>query len=73
MSVGGGCCCHWCRYWRHHLPHHVEPVVVWVSFGWAVRVVDSIMLALLIYAGVTTKEFAPRRQKNLFLPQASSR
>lgn len=38
-----------------------------VGFGWAVRVVGFLMLALLAYAGVTTKEFAPRRQNQLFL------
>lgn len=38
-----------------------------VGFDWAVRVVGFIMLALLVYACLTTKEFAPRRQKELFL------
>lgn len=41
-----------------------------VGFGWAVRVVGFIMLALLAYAGIVTKEFAPRRKKNIFLPGA---
>lgn len=41
-----------------------------IGFGWAVRVVGFIMLALLVYASITTKEFAPRRQKDLFLPKA---
>lgn len=41
-----------------------------IGFGWAVRVVAFIMLALLIYASITTKEFAPRRKKDLFLPSA---
>lgn len=41
-----------------------------VGFGWAVRVVGFIMLALLIYASITTKEFSPRRKKDLYLPGA---
>ena len=41
-----------------------------IGFGWAVRVVGFIMLAFIIYASIVTKEFAPRRQKDLFLPRA---
>jgi MFS family permease len=41
-----------------------------LSFGWSVRVIGFIMLALLIYAALVTKEFAPRRQKNMFLSSA---
>lgn len=41
-----------------------------IGFGWSVRVVGFIQLALLIYAGVATKEFAPRRPQGLFLPHA---
>ena len=41
-----------------------------IGFGWAVRVVGFIMLALIIYASIVTKEFAPRRKKDLFLPKA---
>ncbi|KAK9384299.1 hypothetical protein V1515DRAFT_624463 [Lipomyces mesembrius] len=38
--------------------------------GWSVRVVGIIMLAMLIYAALVTKEFAPRHQKNMFLLSA---
>lgn len=41
-----------------------------LSFGWSVRVIGFIMLALIVYAAVATKEFTPRRQKNMFLPGA---
>ncbi|GLI81490.1 hypothetical protein PoHVEF18_009871 [Penicillium ochrochloron] len=41
-----------------------------LSFGWSVRIIGFIMLALLIYAALVTKEFAPRRQKNMFLISA---
>lgn len=44
-----------------------------VGFGWAVRTVGFIMLALVICASLTTKEFVPRRQKKLFLPEAFKR
>lgn len=41
-----------------------------LSFGWSVRVIGFIMLALLIYAALVTKELAPRRQKDMFLLSA---
>ena len=40
------------------------------GYGWAVRVDGFIMLVLLTYAAITTKEFAPRRPKGLFLVSA---
>lgn len=34
--------------------------------GWSVRVTWFIMLTLLIYTALVTKEFTPHRQKNVF-------
>lgn len=41
-----------------------------IGFGWAVRVVGFVLLALLIYASVMTREFAPRRRQGFFVPGA---
>lgn len=41
-----------------------------LSFGWSVRIIGFIMLALIIYASIVTKEFSPRRQNNLLLLSA---
>ncbi|KAL2842425.1 putative monocarboxylate transporter, partial [Aspergillus pseudoustus] len=41
-----------------------------LSFAWSVRIIGFIMLVLLVYAAVVTREFSPRRQKNMFLPRA---
>ncbi|KAL3463633.1 putative monocarboxylate transporter [Aspergillus heterothallicus] len=41
-----------------------------LSFDWSVRIIGFIMLVLLIYACLVTREFSPRRQKDTFLPSA---
>ena len=42
----------------------------YLSFGWSVRVIGFIMLFLIGYASLVTKEFAPRRKKDIFLLSA---
>ena len=41
-----------------------------IGFGWTLRVVGFIMLALLSFACVVMKEHAPRRRQKFWLPEA---
>ena len=41
-----------------------------LGFGWSLRIVGFIMLALLAFSAAVVKEHAPRRKKQLFLPDA---
>ncbi|KAK2764911.1 hypothetical protein FQN54_008608 [Arachnomyces sp. PD_36] len=54
-------------------PITLNRLLTQVGFAWAVRTVGFLMLVLVIVASLTTKEFAPRRQKQLFIPKAFTR
>lgn len=51
-------------------PFILQALIPKVGFGWAVRVIGFIMLAVSTYMTIVERELAPRRPKGFFIPSA---